>query len=535
MTGLLRKILVCCFAVLAIADAGAETVMVEMRDGLKLATDVYVPAEGGPAFPVLLIRTTYGRERHAGDGERFNKQGIALVAQDVRGRGGSEGVDMAFGDDGWGKLQDGADTVAWIKAQPWCNGKIGTLGGSALGITQVMLAGASKDITCQAIVVAASNFYDQVAYQGGVWRKRLSEGWLEAQKSSHVVEVWQAHPTYDDFWKERNAEARAPEITAPALHVGGWFDIFGKGTLNNFTSRQYHGGEGARGNQLLVIGPWPHGPRQDFGDIKLRDNYLFDFNGLQTKFFQHWLLGTENGVMDGPAVHYYTLGDCGDPNAPGNEWRTANDWPPFETELTPLYLNADGTLSAAAPSTDQVLSYEYDPADPCPTHGGANLLLPAGPFDQRKVSGRKDVLKFATAPLDAPVEVTGAVSVTLYVSSDAPDTDFTAKFIDVYPDGKEILLTDNIQRVKFRNGFEKADPLPPGEVGRVTIDLWSTSIVFNRGHRIGVQISSSNYPRFEKNPNTGDDFPKDGNLRPARNTIHMAPAHPSALMVPVRK
>jgi predicted acyl esterase len=529
--------------------ASAESVRVPMRDGVELATDYYLPTEGGPAFPVVLARSVYGRAAGPQIAKGYTDRGIAFVVQDTRGRGDSGGEkDMVFGDDGWGERQDGFDTVEWIRKQPWCNGKVGAWGGSALGITQVMLAGSGADVQAQCILVASSNFYDQLSYQGGVFRKALLEGWLKAQKSLHILDIWQVHPTYDDFWALYNAEAVAEQIKAPAVHVGGWFDIFAKGTINNFVTRQHNGGPGAKGNQKLIMGPWPHGVVRKVGELEFPENFSFDLGGYEKRFMDHWLKGVDNGIDMEPAVHYYTMGACGEDGAPGNEWRTADDWPPFPTVETPYYLGADGALSTDAGTVEAgQLEYAFDPNDPCPTHGGQNLLLPAGSFDQRKVSGRKDVLRFQTEPLEQPVEVTGAVRLRLYVSTDAPDTDFTAKLVDIYPDGREMLILDNVRRLKFRNGFEKPDPLPAGEIGELEIDLWSTSLVFNKGHRIGVQVSSSNFPRFELNPNTGEDFPKritdpdtgetkydKSSFRTARNTVHTGGKTPSALILPIR-
>ena len=514
--------------------ASAETVMLPMKDGTKLATDVILPDSGGPAFPVVLVRTVYDKNALAAGSALFTGQGFALVAQDTRGRFASEGKDYVFQDDGWGAHQDGADTVAWIKQQPWCNGKIGTWGMSALGITQVRLAPVTRDVAGQAIMVAASNFYGQIAYQGGVFIKSLSEQWVHGQKSDWVIDTWKSHPVYDDYWKGFNAEPLAGKVTAPGIHIGGWFDIFQEGTINNFVTRQHGGGAGAKGNQKLIIGPWPHGPKKKVGDLTLRDNFNKDFVGVANRFLKYWLAGDENGVMTEPPVEYYTLGDVVDEKAPGNEWRTANDWPPFPTQATSYYLGGDGKLLAAPPAQKTSATYTYDPKDPCPSKGGPNLTIPAGPFDQREVSVRPDVLRFATEPLSAPLEVTGNVHVALFVSSDAPDTDFTAKFVDIYPDGKEILMLDGIRRLKFHNGYENAEPATPGSIVKLDIDLWSISLVANTGHRIGVQISSSNYPRFEKNPNTGDDFPKEDHLRVAKNTVYMDQEHPSALVLPVR-
>ncbi len=517
--------------------APTDTVLVAMSDGTQLATDYYLPdAEAGP-YPVALARSVYGRAwagKHPAP--MFLALGIAFVAQDTRGRGDSEGRDMVFADDGWGERRDGLDTVDWLLEQPWCNGAIGTWGASALGITQLLLAGAGAEVRAQSILVAAADFHGDLAYQGGVWRKSLCESWLTAQKSPHVIDIWKAHPTRDAFWRDGyDLIARAEHMRAPALHISGWFDIFAQASIDNFLARHYEGDPSARGRQILIMGPWPHGISQKTGDLTLPDNYNFDIAGFERRLFEQYLLNKDTGIDKEPPVHYYTLGDVEDPNAPGNEWRTADTWPPVGTSITPLYLGKDGLLGFAFDQEQAgLLPYVFDPATPVPTHGGQNLAIPAGPFDQLEVSDRADVLKFATPPLDAPIEITGRVTVDLYVSTDAPDTDFTAKLVDIYPDRREILMLDSIQRLKFRNGLEEARPLPPGEVDKITIDLWSISLIFNAGHRIGLHISSSNYPRFEVNPNNGDDFPSDDTLRIANNTLYMTDAYPSALMLPVR-
>ena len=528
------------FVPVAVA-APAGTAMVEMRDGTKLTADYYFPAAGEAPFPAVVMRSTYGRGSDEFAAE-YTNQGYAVVIQDVRGRGGSEGKDDAFYADGWRpNLQDGADTVAWVKTQDWCNGKIGTVGASALGITQALMAPATRLVACQYIEVAASTFYGQVSYQGGVFRKNLCEGWLEAQKIPHVIGLWKSHPSYDTFWTYYNAEAQAADVTAPGLHVGGWYDIFQLGTINTFLTRQYRGGPGAKGNQKLIL-KWSGHGKDMTPDLKHNEN-RFDLrvSDFRHEFLAYWLKGEDNGIMDKPAVHYYVMGDDTDPDAPGMEWRTADTWPPFPTSETAFYLKEDGLLSAAGPGpAGKNATFTYDPVNPFPTHGGANLFMPYGPYDQRTANAdRTDLLTFATAPLAEPIEVTGHVMARLYVSTDAPDTDFTAKLIDVYPagDDREILVLDSVQRVKYRHGFEKPAPLleSADQVVEIEIDLWHISWIFNTAHRIGLHVSSSNYPRFEKNPNTGEDFPKEDNLRAARNTVHMGAAHPSALLLPVRK
>ncbi|MCX5758127.1 MAG: CocE/NonD family hydrolase [Candidatus Hydrogenedentes bacterium] len=332
---------------------------------------------------------------------------------------------------------------------------------------------------------------------------------------------------------------RARHARAPAMHVGGWVDIFLQGTLDNSTTRQTHGGAGAKGNQKLIMRCAVHNGRDDRDYKPNRNRGDFDVGQLERQFMDYWMKGEQNGIMDQPAVWYYTMGDDRDPNAPGNEWRTANAWPPFPTTETPFYLAPDGILMSEPGADPGRLDYAFDPMKPLRTDGGANLFMPAGPYDQRKTNnGRKDLLKFATPPLAAPLEATGLISVKLFVSTDAPDTDFTAKLVDIFPPGddREILILDSIQRLKYRNGFDKAAPplASPDEIVEVTIDLWSTSWIFNANHRIGVQISSSNYPRFEVNPNTGDDFPDKVKMRVSHNAVHIGKPHPSALILPVR-
>ncbi|MEX2016127.1 MAG: CocE/NonD family hydrolase [Candidatus Hydrogenedentales bacterium] len=556
-------------AVLTISIAAvAETVMLPMRDGVRLATDLHLPDDGGPAFPVVLVRTVYGRGDVAlRDG--LNRMGIAFVTQDTRGHGDSEGEKSYFETDGWGPLQDGVDTVEWLKQQPWCNGKIATWGSSALGMTSILLAPATDDLTAQVIHVAPCNFYETYI-PGGVPQRALSETYPIVMGYQAAATKRRNHPAYDDYWKHFNAEGRASDITAPGIHIGGWFDLYPQGIIDGFTSRQYHGGPGAKGNQKLIIGPWPHDGGREVGDFTFPESSQFDFGRLARRFLAHWLLGED---MKMPAVHYYILGDLTDPDAPGNEWRTADDWPPYPITPTSFYLTAARTLSTESPATEEALfSYNFDPTNPCPTLGGPNVVISGGLRDQRPISSRDDILRFATEPLTSPVEISGPVTVKLFVSTDAPDTDFAAKLIDIYPDGRELNITEGIQRVKFRNSLETPEFLAPNTVGELEIACESTSIVFNTGHRIGLLISSSNYPRFELNPNSGADRPAytqrehtgdappttlisqlgadlppgvppspiadqildPTSVRTAHNTVYMNASRPSALILPLR-
>lgn len=513
-----------------------RTEMVAMRDGVRLATDITLPKDEG-TYPVILIRTLYNKDGMAQLAQSAARAGYAVVIQDTRGRYKSEGIGMAFEGDGFADHWDGYDTVRWILEQRWCNGKIGTMGGSALGITQLLLAGAgSPNIAVQQIHVGAPDGYKDMVYPGGVWRKALIEDWVRAsQHSPEGLKLWQSHPTYDAFWKARSLDGRWGKIHSPAIHVGGWYDIFCQGTIDSYTGYQTKGGAGARGTQKLLMGPWTHAIFTDrageltFPNAKQPPNNVAD----PFRWFDHYLKGANTGIEREAAVTYYTMGDTSDPKAPGNVWRTADAWPPPATS-TPLYLRAGRTLSwSAPPGNARPIAFRYDPRNPCPTTGGPQLTIPAGPMEQKAVEARTDVVVFTSPVLDRPVEVTGRVRVELWASSDCPDTDFMAKLCDVYPDGRSYNVCEGILRSRFREGFEKERLLKPGKPYRFDIDLWSTSIVFNKGHRLRVQVTSSDAPGRDPNPNTGAPFRADNRTRVATNTIYVDAARPSRIVLPV--
>jgi predicted acyl esterase len=511
--------------------------MVAMSDGIKLATDVYVPKDGEPPFPTMLVRTPYNKNGNRATAAITNGFGYVLVVQDMRGRFGSEGHHaIIFGNEGiGGKHQDGHDTLEWIAKQDWSNSKVVTYGQSALGIAQNMAAPkAPKALKGQVVGVAFSDYYHQAAYQGGVWRKELLEGWLTATKMDEVnLPTFLEHTTYDDFWKKLNAEAQAEHVDAPGVYVGGWYDIFVQGTINSFVEIQRKGGPNARGKCFLIIAPTAHGKFTE--DIVYRDAAKSPINmAAPMNILDDWVGKPSKDVKELKPVHYYVMGDCSDPDAPGNFWRSADSWPPPSTP-TRFYFHADQSLHADAPKGDDKQTYKYDPGNPVPTRGGQNLLISKGPMDQRPVESRPDVLLFTSATLMEPLEVTGRITARLYISSDCPDTDFTVKLSDVHPDGRSLLVTDGIRRASLRKSYEKHEPLVAGEVYELEVDLWSTSLIFNKGHRIRVAVSSSNAPRFEPNPNTGDPHPVPGKTRIATNTLYLSQKFPSHIVLPVYK
>jgi predicted acyl esterase len=524
-----------CILLLTLLLAGCvvpKNNMIPMRDGVKLATDVYVSKTTTQPHGAILIRTPYNKNLLLGTGMSWAQSGWPTIIQDMRGRYGSEGNDTVFRND----HTDGPDTLAWIADQTWSNGKVATFGGSALGITQYMTAGANPpQLACQYIQVATPNMYKHAMYPGGEFRKNLVEGWLAGQGSTYVLpELW-AHENYTlDYWTNVSLEDNWQDVNVPAIHIGGWYDIFTQGTIDGFCGYQYQGGSGALGKSKLILGPWTHGGAgsKTQGELTYPDNCIDNFS--QALFWQmadEYTMSGSTAFDSWPAVTYYVMGDVDDANASGNEWRSADSWPLPCTERA-WYLQADGSVQTTVPAGSQQFTYAYNPANPVPTLGGGNLLIAAGPYDQRPVENRSDVLTFTSPVLLQPYEATGAITARLFVSSDCPDTDFTVKLTDVYPDGRSMLITDGILRMRNRNGADHWELMNPGTVYQVDVDLWSTSYIWNTGHQIRIDISSSNYPRCLNNPNTADGIYQNTTYSVAQNSVYVDSVHASCLILP---
>ena len=556
-----------------------RNVVAKMRDGVTLRADIYRP-RAEAKFPVLLERTPYDKTHERDFGMKGAARGYVVVVQDTRGRYASEGEWYTFRNE----ANDGYDTVEWAATLPYADGKVGMFGGSYVGATQFWaaiahpphLAGIAPDVT-------ASNYHDGWTYQGGAFEQWFNQSWASGltedtlrRASSRITTPlewrsvlpladyplraapdmkalapyyadWLAHPSYDQYWKALSIEEHYARIHVPVFNLAAWYDIFLGGSLRNYEfMKSKAGSEAARKGQRLLVGLGGHAggwEQRKIGDVDFGEKAPFDGDALVLDWYDMLLKGVHNAFAGGKPVRIFVMGR--------NEWRDEDDWPLARAKETKYFLHSGGDANSAAGngvlSTDAPASglaaaqtkdtFEYDPANPVPTIGGPLCcrgdLLKAGPFDQKTSEERKDVLVYSTAALAKDVEVTGPVTAELWVSSSAVDTDITAKLVDVAPNGFAQNLTEGILRLRYRDSQERPEPLKPGAVYKVTVDLWATSNVFLAGHKIRLDVSSSNFPRFDRNLNTGEEQARATRTAKATNSVVHDKEHPSALILPV--
>jgi len=544
----------------------------KMRDGVVLRADIYRPKADGK-FPVLLTRTPYDKRGYMDFGPLGAARGYVVVVQDVRGRFTSEGDWYTFKYES----QDGFDTVEWAAALPYSNGKVGMFGGSYVGATQMLTAIAAPPHLAGILpVVTASNYHENWAYQGGAFEQWFDQSWatglawntldrrmardsyasrwdtglplsdytlLDLGTPAGLADYyrdWVAHPLYDDYWKPWSIEDHFAQIQVPALHVAAWYDLFQDGSFRNYMGIKAHGGTDAarNGQRLLVIVGGHAGSGPVIGEVDFGKSSVVDDDALTLRWYDYLLKGIDNGMGSEKPVKLFVMGK--------NTWRDEDGWPLARAKNTRYYLHSqgkantlsgNGVLAESIPTVEPADKYTYDPADPVPTRGGPlccdGLHEPPGAFDQRPVENREDVLIYSTPAFKQDTEVTGPITLEIYVSSSAVDTDFTGKVIDVGPEGFARNLTEGILRARYRISMEKAELMNPGEVYKLTLNLWSTSNVFLAGHKLRLEVSSSNFPRFDRNLNTGDDQGHSTHTVKATNSVFHDAKHPSALILPV--
>ncbi len=546
-----------------------------LRDGVVLRADVYRPATGR-AVPVLLQRTPYDKGLYGELGAFYARAGYAFVLQDVRGQYSSEGIFEPFVHE----AEDGLETIAWAAGLPGTTGRVGMVGTSyqATCAWQVAVR-RPPELGALACAVTPVDYYTDWFFPGGAFSWAFATTWLlrnvansaaarlpdGATLSAAMTAAYDDlaapgsaglrhlplrdfpglrpagtdvapyfrswiddHARRDDYWAGLSLRDRIAGVDVPVLNVAGWYDVFVGAGAEAFRELRA-GGTPAGSESRLVIGPWGHNTwNRTLGEVDFGEDAVFSFPGAVVSWMDRWLKDGPARAEE-PAVRYFSMGDL--------TWRTAADWPPPDTRLERLHLAAEGRLlrEAGDPATD---GYTYDPADPVPSVGGHSCCFepasPIGPYDQRLVETRPDVLVYSTDPLDAPLEVAGPVRVELFAASTAVDTDFTAKLVDVHEDGRAINLAEGIVRARRRHGPDRDDLLAPDEVTPFVIELQPTAVVFAAGHRVRLEVSSSNFPAFDRNPNTGAPFGQDARLAVARQTVHHGREHPSCLVLSVR-
>lgn len=595
-----------------------KSIMVPMRDGVRLSTDLYLPQGIEGRVPAILVRTPYGKNswrKEDGDGGLsavskpayfFTGQGFAVVVQDLRGRYESEGTFVFLG----GDRKDGVDTLAWIAAQPWSNGKVGMYGCSYLGEVQYQLA-TQRDPRLAAIVpqgASAARYRGGSVVTGGtielnsvvVWFRDYGsklhylpqtgtsrEAFLDtaayfrsqpALPKADYEKVFRSLPVIDmlklagstptDFeelikslppptdldgrevgefahswWRKTDYLKHDERYDVPALHINGWYDFGTEETLNILNLMRTNAASArGRDNQFAIVGPTTHCGSEEaaeptvVGEREFR-NASLDYFDIYLRWFAHWLTGADNGVTKMPKLQLFIMGR--------DEWRGENEWPLARTRFTKYYLSSngkangrfgDGLLSPSLPKGQPSDTYVYDPKTPVPTVGGLSpqsSFLNQGAFDQSEVEMRQDVLVYATPALQKGVEVTGSIEAVLYVSSSAKDTDFTAKLVDVFPDGRAFNVQEGVLRARYREGFDRKVWMRPGEVYEVRVDLNATANYFAPGHRIRLEVSSSNFPRYDRNLNTGGNNYDETRGVVAHNVIHHTSQYPSHVLLPI--
>ncbi len=543
-----------------------KDIMVPMRDGTLLATDIYRPDTNG-SYPLIITRTPYGKDnpehKYSFAGKLFASQGYVFLCQDVRGKFNSEGDFYPY----LNEAIDGYDTVKWASAQNWSSGKTGTYGFSYWGSTQWLSAPvAGNSFDAMVPIVTSQNIYNRWVYNGiyrindilcwhythapKVSRDADIINWSEAVKHLPLIEAddalghdishyndWLLHPSPDSYWDSMNVEDRVSSITAPALIIDGWYDYYLDYAIEDYNRMAKRSGSVKARKSMLVIGPWIHTSGSKFDDVDFGKESGFMQNvKLILSWYNHWLKNMDNDITDEGPIKIFVMGI--------NQWRSENEWPLARTRFTRYYLHSngkaattltDGLLSSESPGAQPADNYTYDPKDPVPSIGGTSIYgdAVAGPADQAEIESRDDVLVYSTPPLKNDLEITGPIKLVFFASSNTRDTDFFATLTDVYPDGKSINLKTGGIRARFRNSLHREDFLTPGRVYKIELEVGATSNVFKKGHRIRLQVSSSRFPEFSRNLNTGEPIGMSADMVKADLTVLHDDSYPSHLVLPV--
>ena len=535
---------------------------VPMRDRTELSADVYRPKAEG-RFPVILNRTPYTKTSSSNFkiAQYFVSHGYVVVLMDVRGRGDSDGTFEPYRND----AQDGYDAIEWCAAQQWSTGKVGTLGGSYNGAIQWLTAVKQPPHLATMIVLASPSdpFVEWPTGQplpaniswyhftaGHVLQNMEAVDWKKLYQHLPLITMDEAmgrpnrfwkeeveHSKLDSWWEYKRYQNKYERVRVPVLNISGWYDDEQVGTPLNFVGVTTKGATAEiRRSQRLLVGPWPHAINSStkLGQIDFGPTAVIDMNAYWLRWFDHWLKGVDNGLSREPLVRIFLMSE--------NVWRDENEWPIARTQWTKYYLHSngkantlsgDGTLSTAIPTLEPTDSYSYDPAKPVTYITDASFAQIGGPDDYRAVEERADVLVYTSESLTDDLEVCGPIRVRLAAASSARDTDFMAKLIDVWPNGFAQRLTDGMVRARFREGMDRPSLIQPGQVYDYDLDLWNTCQLYRKGHRFRLEISSSAFPKYDRNLNTGEALGHTTRMQVAEQKIYHDRDHESYVILPI--
>ena len=541
-----------------------------MRDGTELSADIYLPEVEG-SHPTLLMRTCYDNtaERHLAFARYFAERGYAFVFQDVRGRGDSDGKFIPFVNEG----KDGFDSIEWIAAQSWCNGKIGMLGGSYLGTAQWLAAKEQPPhLVTMVSAAAAGRWLQELPYMNGkilldmlmwldsvggrtnqsVLQNPVMNGVLDWKalllhsptvtadekigRTNTVWREWISHRTFDEYWQKLSLEGCFSQLNLPVLHITGWYDGDQPGALYYYNKMLAE--SPACDRQYFLSGPWVHSgvwfPEKKLGGLDFGEVALHDVKAIHLHWFDHWLKGEQNGLLEEARAMLFIMGR--------NTWQEAPAFPLPDSQSLILYLNSngnantyngDGGLTGKAIVEQPADEYIYNPADPTPSAKNYGFSDDEFYFDRQYAEERQDVLVYTSQPLEDEIVIAGIPEVILYASSDTVDTDFAAVLTDVHPDGRSFFLADGIVRASYRESLVEPTLIQPGQVYAYKIELNATANCFFSGHRIRLEIMSCYFPKYERNPNTGDLPGEEKSYQPARLKVFHNLKYPSQLVLTI--
>ncbi len=506
-----------------------ETYNIITRDGVPLSTDIYFPYSFDDPLPVVLIRTPYGKENLRSVGFYFSSKKYIVAIQDTRGHNKSGGDPSAF----LKEAEDGFDTIKFLEEQSWCNKNIGAFGASALGINNYLMASTNpSSLKTIVSLVATPDLYEYAVYPGGVFREYDILKWMRENDEEKNIPLLLENPKKNYLWDSLSLDGKYDNLNISTLNIGGWYDLFKDGTIEAYKGFKKVSKD--KDDQVLIIGPWTHSGylTTKQGELNYPSNSILNLDNIIENWFDYYLKGKGEKPFKDKSFFGYIMGDVNVSSNDYNIWFNLKEYNQINYPLKRFYLSKEKSLTKEKPEDENFLEVRFDPENPSPTIGGANLFLKNGPFDQREILNRDDIIYFQTNILEEPLKILGNVYAEIFFSSDKKDLDLCIRLVDIYPDGRWILISDGCQRARFKENFEEEKLLEEGKVYKIKVNIGNTFYYFKESHKIGAILSGSNYPRFEINPQSGEEIHKETKKEVANVKIYFTKKYASRLVFP---